>query len=554
MPPAPSPLVTRTHLHLLPGLAALLLAAPLLQAQNLTTRVSVATGGIQSDRSSNRPAMAGLGRYVAFESNATNLVAGDLNFVQDVFLHDMLLGTTEMVSVGLGGTMANGESKRSAISADGNRVAFTSLASNLGALDFNLTYDIYVRDRLAGTTTRVSESSLGVEGNGLSTRPAISADGNSVAFRSLASNLVPNDLNLIDDIFVRDLVAGTTERVSVSTGGLEGNATSDRPTVSGDGSRVAFWSDADNFFPGDLPLTRDIFVRDRIAGTTTLVSVSLTGMPGNGPSSRPSISDDGRFVAFHSDASDLVAGDTNLAADVFVRDLLLGTTERVSVTTSGGQGNGLSSVPVISADGRFVVFRSIADNLVPNDWNNTEDVFLHDRQTGTTTLVSLNDGNQLGNDLSTRPTISADGGTIAYQSLATNLVPNDTNLVEDVFVHEGSGGLPLPSRDMIVLTGPGVVGVGTQAVFSWSQAPASRPWWLAYSATLTGSTVANHPFDLGQPAKVVGTGLNDAFGGGSFTSPPVPATLAGRTVYLELASLDAAGNMQDSNPLTVSFN
>ncbi|RMH03738.1 MAG: hypothetical protein D6702_05130, partial [Planctomycetota bacterium] len=515
-------------------LAAALLASAPAWGQNLTTRVSVATGGGQTNASSNRAGMAAYGRYVCFESNATNLVPGDLNFVQDVFVHDMLLGTTERVSVGALGVEANGESKRSVISGDGNRVAFISLASNLVPLDLNLTYDVFVHDRLAGTTTRVSESALGVEGNGLSTRPDISDDGQFVAFRSLASNLVANDLNLVDDIFVRDLATGALERVSVSTAGVEGNATSDRPSISGDGSRVAFWSDADNFVVGDLPLTRDVFVHDRTTGETILVSVSLTGLPGNGPSSRPAISADGRFVAFKSFASDLVPNDTNLAGDVFVRDLLLGTTERVSVSSAGVEGNGLSSVPSISADGRFVAFRSIASNLVPNDWNNTEDVFLHDRTTGTTTLVSLNDANELGAGLSTRPSISADGSMIAYQSLAPNLVANDTNLVEDVFVHQGSGGIPLPSRDVVVLTGPTLLSTGTQGTWTWSQAPAGRPWWMAYSFSLTGSVVAGHPFDLGQPATVLAQGVNDIFGAGSFTSPVLPVSLAGRTAYLEV--------------------
>ncbi|MBL7008489.1 MAG: PD40 domain-containing protein [Planctomycetes bacterium] len=540
-------------LQLLPGIAAFLLAVPFLPAQNTTTRASVATGGVQADRSSNRASLAAYGRFLSFESNATNLVVGDLNFVQDVFLRDMLLGTTERVSVGPGGLQANGESKRSTLSGDGGRVAYTSLASNLVALDLNLTYDIFVYDRLSGVTTRVSESTLGVEANNLSTRPAISADGNCVAYRSLASNLVANDFNLIDDVFVRDLTTGVTERLSLSTAGVEGNATSDRPTISGDGTRVAFWSDADNFVPGDLPLTRDIFMRDRVNAETILISISTLGLPGNGPSSRPSISLDGRFVAFTSDASDLVAGDTNLAGDVFVRDTLLGTTERVSVATGGGQSNALASVPSISGDGRFVAFRSIASNLVANDWNNNEDVFLHDRQTGTTTLVSLSDANVLGAGLSTRPSISADGGSIAYQSTAANLVAGDTNLVEDVFVHEGVGGVPVPSKDIILLSGPTLVGVGTQVTWTWSQAPATSPWWMAYSFTLTGSVIAGHGFDLGQPASVAARGMTDALGSGSFLSPPIPVSLTGRTVFLEVASRDSAGNFLDSNPLTVSF-
>lgn len=534
-------------------LAAIALVGASLQAQNQTTRASVATGGIQADASSNRISVAPFGRFVSFESNATNLVPGDLNFVQDIFVHDLLLGATERVSVGPAGLQANGESKRSALSGDGNRVVFLSLASNLVANDFNLLEDIFVRDRATATTTRVSVSSAGIEGNGLSTRAAISTDGTTVAFRSLASNLVPNDFNMIDDIFVRELATGVTTRVSVSSAGLEGNATSDRPTISADGSRIAFWSDADNLVAGDTPLTRDIFLHDRTTGITSLVSRAAGGGFGNGPSSRSSISDDGRYIAFTSDASNLVPGDLNLAGDVFVYDTLTGAMELISVSSAGVQGNALASVPAISGDARFVAYRSIASNLVPNDYNNTEDVFLFDRQTRVTTLVSLNDANGLGNGLSTRPSITVDGSLIAYQSLASNLVLGDTNLVEDVFVHDGAGGLPSPSRDLILLVGPSQVVAGTSGTWSWSQAPALAPWWLAYSFSLGGSIVAGHPFDLRQPATVAAAGLTSALGTGTYSSPPIPVAMIGRTAYLEVASRDGAGNLADSNALAVTF-
>ncbi len=530
----------------------LLGVAAALPAQQ-TTRVSVSSAGLQTDRASNRISISQDGLFVSFESNATNLVAGDTNFVQDVFARDLVNGITERVSVGNGGVQGNGESKRSVISGDGRYVAFISLASNFAIGDLNLTYDIFVRDRLLGTTTLVSQSTAGIIGNGLSTRPAISADGRYVAFRSLADNLVAGDFNFVGDIFVRDLVAGTTELISVSSTGLQANAKSDRPSISADGRYVAFYSDADNLVVGDTNLTRDIFVRDRLLGTTVRVSVSSTGVEGNGPSSRPSISADGRYVAYRSLSSNLVPGDTNLVEDVFVHDLQTGTTTRVSVASSGAEGNGGSTVPAISGDGRYVAFRSLASNLVPGDINNAWDVFVHDTLTGTTTMVSLSTGSFLGNGNSTRPSVNGDGSRIAFQSLASNLVLGDTNLAEDVFVREGGGALPPPLKDAILLSGPSTTTVGARATWSWSQAPPNSQWWLVYSFNTLGFVYAGHSFDVGNPVTILALGVHDATGSASWTSPPIPASASGSTVYLEVAAQDT-GMFYDSNVLPVLIN
>jgi Tol biopolymer transport system component len=230
---------------------------------------------------------------------------------------------------------------------------------------------------LAQVTERVSVDSSGAQGHGDSGyfRSSISADGRYVAFASDAPDLVPGDTNGSRDVFVRDRLNGTTERVSTDAGGVQGNADSHDPGLSADGRFVTFESLASNLVPGDSNAVSDIFVRDRLTGTTERVSVDSSGVQGNLASFAPSISADGRLVAFASAASNLVANDTNARGDVFVRDRLLGTTQRVSVSSAGAQASGASDEPAISADGRFVSFDCGASNLIAGDTNNDEDLF-----------------------------------------------------------------------------------------------------------------------------------------------------------------------------------
>jgi Tol biopolymer transport system component len=281
--------------------------------------------------------------------------------------------------------------------------------------------------------------SAGAQGNGASGQfgDALSADGRFVAFRSSATNLVAGDTNGFQDVFLRDRLLGTTERVSVATGGAQGNGNSLEPALSADGRYAAFRSGATNLVAGDTNGVDDIFVRDRQIGTTVRASVATGGAQGNGNSLEPSLSADGRFVAFWSVASNLVAGDTNGLDDIFVRDRQSATSERVSVATGGAQGNAASYDPsAISADGRFVAFYSFASNLVAGDTNGFADIFVRDRQNGATARVSVaTDGTQ-GNNASHIPSLSADGRSVAFDSFATNLVAGDTNGTPDVFVRE----------------------------------------------------------------------------------------------------------------------
>ncbi len=401
-----------------------------------TSRVSVSSTGEQANGDSAFPALSADGRFVGFESSASDLVPGDTNGFTDIFVHDRQTGETSRVNVSSTGEQANGNSSSRSISADGRFVAFESSASNLVPGDTNGYRDVFVHDRQTGETSRVSVSSTDQQGNDASRNPSVSADGRFVAFESSASNLVPGDTNGFRDIFVHDRQTGETSRVSVSSTGQQGNDASLAPSTSADGRFVAFESSASDLVPGDTNGYRDVFVHDRQTGETSLVSVSSTGEQGNGTSFEPSISADGRFVAFRSAASDLVPGDTNDKWDIFVHDRQTGQTSRVSVSSTGQQGNSHSGSPTISADGRFVGFESSASNLVPGDTNGEPDIFVHDRQTGQTSRVSVSSTGQQGNNLSWLPSISADGRFVAFSSAASDLVPGDTNGTFDIFVHD----------------------------------------------------------------------------------------------------------------------
>ncbi len=420
------------------GLVAAGLGAPATAVGDTTRRVSVSSTGAEGNDQSRAPAISANGRYVAFGSDASNLVPGDTNDSTDVFVRDRKLGTTRRVSVSSTETQGNSVSfALPVISSDGRYVAFGSDASNLVPGDTNRSADVFVRDRKLGTTRRVSVSSTETQGNGPVSfgSPAISSAGRYVSFGSDASNLVPGDTNRSADVFVRDRKLGTTRRVSVSSAETQGDSGSSfGPVISSRGRYVAFSSDASNLVPGDTNDSPDVFVRDRELGTTRRVSVSSTGAQGDSESFGPAISSAGRYVSFSSDASNLVPGDTNAVQDVFVRDRDLGTTRRVSVSSIGAQGDGVSFDPAISSAGRYVAFSSDASNLVPGDTEGTVDVFVRDRDLGTTRRVSVSTSGAQGNRISFEPATSSAGRFVSFSSAASNLVPGDTNDTLDVFV------------------------------------------------------------------------------------------------------------------------
>ncbi len=401
----------------------------------VTLRVSVGPSGAQANRHSSGPSISADGRYVAFTSAASNLVAGDTNDRWDVFVRDRVSHVTRLMSVGPGGARADRKSTDPAISADGRYVAFTSRASNLVAGDTNDHLDVFVRDRVAHVTRRVSVGAGSAQANGKSFTPGISADGRYVAFTSQASNLVAGDTNDHQDVFVRDRVAHVTRLVSVSAGGDRPNANSFWPSISEDGRYVAFSSRASNLVAGDTNNHPDVFVRDRMAQVTERVSVGPGGRQADQSDlGGLAISADGRYVVFESEASNLVAGDTNDHWDVFVRDRVARVTRRVSVSSGGAQTNRDSYTSSISADGRYVAFLSQASNLVAGDTNDHWDVFVRDRVARVTRRVSVSSGGAQANSDSYSTSISADGRYVAFDSWASNLVPRDTNHDVDVFV------------------------------------------------------------------------------------------------------------------------
>ena len=409
-----------------------------------TVRVSTATGGGQGNGSSFVPAISGNGRYVAFYSDASNLVSDDTNGARDVFVRDLQTGETTRVSVDSSGTEANGDSFAPALSSDGRYVAFSSAASNLVPIDTNDANDVFVRDRQTNTTTRVSVGFDGSQANGGSDQPSLSGDGRLVAFTSVASNLVSGDLNNLRDAFVYDRQTGTAVDVSVSSTGVQSDLESATPVPSANGRFVAYSSFGDNLIPDDENEGNDIFVRDLQANTTERVSEYTGHYEAEGDSQRPSISADGRYVAFDSDDWDLVWGDTNDSFDVFVNDRTTTVTTRVSVDDSGTQSNGDSFRPSISADGRYVAYYSESSNLVPGDANGSTDVFVYDRRSGATKRVSVAAGGQEASGDSVRPAINGNGHLAAFDSDATNLVPGDTNRFTDIFVRDPLG-VPTPA-------------------------------------------------------------------------------------------------------------
>lgn len=398
--------------------------------------VSVDSNGQKPSWGDSRyPSISGDGRFVAFHSDV-NLASGVNDGNTHIFLRDRQTGITTRASVDSNGVQANESSFDAEISGDGHFITFYSFASNLVSSDTNHKIDVFVYDPQLGVTTRVSVGSSGNEGNGDSRSPSISGNGRFVTFLSDADNLVSGDTNGSRDIFVHDRQTGITTRISVSSDGVEGNGDSFQPAMSSDGRFVAFLSDADNLVSGDSNGKRDTFVHDRQTGQTMLVSITSAGVQANEHSYEPKISGDGRFVAFVSFADNLVSGDTNGQRDIFVRDQQTGTTTRASVNSNGVEGNYGSHSPSISSNGRFVIFTSCANNLVNADTNDWCDVFSHDQITGATIRVSQTMSGGEPNEDSEETSVSSNGRFIAFSTFATNLVSGDTDSGLDTYVVE----------------------------------------------------------------------------------------------------------------------
>lgn len=392
-----------------------------------TIRVSMSNSQTEGNADSVYPSMSSDGRYFAWESTSSNLVLGDTNSARDVFVRDELLDTTQRASLSSLGAQATGLSQHPWISADGQHVTFESAATNLVPYDANGNQDIFVRDRGAGKTTMASRTTFGAQPrSGNSSYPVISGTGRFVAFESLATNLAtaPDDSNNASDIFVRDVLA-MPERISTGSAGTEGTDQANRPSITTDGRFVAFHTKS-ALDPGDTNGVGDVYLKDRYTDQVERVSIADDESEANGNSIFAAVSQDARYVAFGTTATNLVAApaDTNGAGDIYVRDRLLGTTELVSINSGGGIATGGDSrFAAISDDGRYIAFQSAAGDLVPGDTNSNWDIFIRDRVLATTSRVSVStNGDQTTSGPSTRPTISALGGFVVFHSWSTNLV------------------------------------------------------------------------------------------------------------------------------------
>jgi Tol biopolymer transport system component len=434
------------------GLTAILASSvfivqPTLAKPPVTERVSVDSAGQQGDLVSRTPSISGDGQLIVFASEATNLVENDSNNAQDIFLHDWLTGATTRISVGPAGQESNGDSAWPEISADGNVVAYSSTASNLVEGDTNQVEDVFVVERSTGLIERVSLSSSREEANGASSQPVISSDGRYIAFVSSATNLFPGASSGHSEVYLYNRAKRTILWVSAPIGFGNNDGDSREVTISGDGNWVAFSSSSTQLVNGDTNNRSDIFLWSRGSNTIERLNLSPAGAQADRSSYEPAISANGRWIAFRSYATNLVGNDTNGMGDIFLCDRLNGTIQLVSLSSTGEQAQGGSSdEAVVSDDGRFIAFRSSANNLVANDTNGMMDIFVRDMQ-GTTTRVSVDSNSLQSDDNNYAPAISLDGAALAFYSVSTNLdlVLADTNEAGDIFAHGEKPVEPTPT-------------------------------------------------------------------------------------------------------------
>jgi Tol biopolymer transport system component len=452
-------------------------------AQNTTTKINGPLSG-----NTYTTAVSADGRYVGFISEA-RVVLGDTNGLADAHVYDRLTGVTERVSLGLAGTQAlGGDTFSLSLSADGRFVAMASSATNLVLNDTNGVQDVFVRDRLTGTTTRVSVPTSFGQAAGASGYNLISADGRYVVFTSTASNLVAGDTNGHSDIFRRDRATGTTIRVSIAHDGAQANHHSSSPSMSADGQVIAFESSATNLVPSDTNDREDTFVRDLQTGVTVRVSIGPGGIQADERSLEPSISGDGRFVAFTSRASNLIAGG---GIGIYLHDRQNGATSALSTRPPGTFEFDAPHAPVISANGRHVCYTSAFVSPA---------LFLVDRQTLAKTRIDVATNGDAANFQSLSCAASADATILAFVSAANNLVDGDVNGTPDVFVRTN---FPTMALDRTALTFAAVTS-GTAFV---SQTAAQQITLTASgSGTSTWTAVADQPWLQVSPASGAGSG------------------------------------------------
>ena len=448
-------------------------------AQNDIQRVSLDASGVQGNSTSIESSVSDNGALVAFASAATNLIGGDSNRAYDVFVKTRSSGAIALASSDAAGVIGNGNSRRPVISGNGQFVAFLSDATNLVAGDTNNTakdgkYDLFVKTLSGGAIERVNVDSAELEANAGVSDVSISDDGRYVVFTSTASNLIASDTNGVADVFLRDRSLGTTIRISEASG-VQADAASGSGVISGDGAYIAFASDATNLVGGDVNGATDVFRYTVSGGALALVSVSTSSVRGTRGSGEPSISDNGRYITFSTDAAEFSGADTNNLYDVYVRDMVGLTTTLVSQSATNNVGNGDSASGVISGDGTKVAFISDATNLIPIDTNNVAgdgvaDVFVKTLGTGAIDRKNetLSESQVTGASLS--PSIDDTGTIVAFSSIASGLVSGDSNNAVDIFATDESCSSDSDSDSVVdctdgcptdaAKTAPGICGCG----------------------------------------------------------------------------------------------
>jgi Tol biopolymer transport system component len=405
------------------------------QAPGTTRILSLRYDGTSTTENNNAPTISDNGRYVAYNTEDRYLLGPDKMACCQVIRYDRRTKVKEVVSVNRKGSPVRGGGNEPVMTADGNLVAFWSSSPRLVRDDPRDFRDVFVRDMTKGKTTLISRTPDGKPANGDSFMPSISADGTRIAYASAATNLASGDTNQVIDVFLYDAKTGKTTLISRGLNGKSALGESLQPEISADGSHVVYSSSADNIVDGDHNGLDDVFSYDIAAKTTQIMSVAEDGTAANGGSFNPSVSGDGLFVTFWSFASNLAPNDKNEQGDVFVRTTDSPKITLVSHTPDGFSGDGESDDPTISTDGRTIAFQSAATDLDPADTNGFTDVYRYDLGTGQVVIVSTARDGSPANDSSFIPSLSSNGALIAFESVASNLVRGDTNTMVDVFVY-----------------------------------------------------------------------------------------------------------------------
>lgn len=421
-----------------------------------TSRSSVNSLGFQANGDSGAASVSADAGRIAFRSTSSNLVPGDLNGFADIFYHEPATRITQLVSMGgvvivvpipagvYGFTLieqpiqADADSFEPEISGNGASIVYSSLASNITPFTPAATTtirNVYLSHLDGRRNERVSLGLAAADTDGDSVRPSISYDASKVAYESVATNLTVEGTGGTSQVYLWTAAVGN-KLISVDALGGPGNGASRNARIAAGGGWIAFESDATDLRPlEDLDPITDIYVADLSTGALALASTSATGVKANAPCVDPSISADGRYVAFSSAASNLVPGDLNSASDIFVKDLVTGEVRRVSVTSDGVESDGNSIRPHLSSDGSMVVFESRASNLILFDLNGMDDAFAHELATAKTYRVSVRTfGEEATGGASIEPRLSGDGRFVVLNSDAVNLVDADTNSMRDVFI------------------------------------------------------------------------------------------------------------------------